>query len=86
VAAAICALSRSAAGDTLPGHELQAAGAVRNVGLTVGDFFGFGARGCTKDDHAGAEAVAGVVEEWAGADQDALGLELVNELVMLGAE
>ncbi len=72
----------SPAGDALPGHELEAAHAVGDVGLAVGDLLGLGAGRGAEDDHAGAEAIAGVVEERAGADQDALGFEVVDELVM----
>jgi hypothetical protein len=70
------------AGNALPRHQLQAARAMRDVGLTVGDLLGLGAGRRAEDDHAGAEAIAGVVEERARADQKALGLKVVNELVV----
>ena len=55
---------------------------MRDVGLAVGDRLGLRAGGRTEDDHASAEAIAGVVEKGAGADQDALGVKVVNELMM----
>src|SRR5262245_19508326 len=73
---------RSSTGDTLPRHELQAPGAMGNVRLAVCDLLGFRAGRGAEDDHAGAESVAGVVEERPGADQHALRLELMDELVV----
>src|SRR5262245_63413357 len=76
--ASCCSTARYA----LPRHQLEAARAMRDVGLAVGDLLGFGARRGAKDDHAGAEAVAGVIEERSRADQHALGVKVVDELVM----
>src|SRR5579883_790298 len=76
----------SVPGDTLPGQQLEAAHAVRNIGLPVGDCLRFAAGRGTNDDHAGAEACPGFVEEWTGADQDALGFELVDEGMMMPRE
>src|SRR5262245_9898936 len=56
---------------------------MRDVGFAVGDLFRLGPGGAAEDDHAGAEALAGIVEERAGADQHALRFEVVNEGVML---
>src|SRR5215470_1218340 len=53
-----------------------------DIGLAVGDLLGFGAGRGPKDDHAGAEAVAGVVEEGTRADQHALLVQVMDELVM----
>src|SRR5215831_15275447 len=72
----------SVTGNALPRHELEAAGAVRDVGLAVGDLLGLGAGRRAEDDHAGAKPVAGVVEKGPRADQDALGLKVMNELVV----
>src|SRR5882724_1219477 len=74
----VCSMTSNA----LPRHQLEAAGAMRDVGLAVGDRLGLRASRGAEDDHAGAEAVAGVVEEGAGADQDALGVKIVNELMV----
>src|SRR5262245_7141740 len=72
-----------AAGDLLPGHQLQPAHTVRDIGLAIGDLLRLRPRGATENDHAGAEALAGVVEEWAGADQHAFRFEIVDEGMML---
>src|SRR5258705_10950531 len=77
-----CIFVCSMTGNALPRHQLEAAGAMRDVGLTVGDRLGFRAGHGAEDDHAGAEAIAGVVEERAGADQDAFGLEIMDELMV----
>src|SRR4029077_6492258 len=77
-----CIWSASMAGNALPRHQLEAAGAVRDVGLAVGDCLGLGTGRRAEDDHPGAEAAAGVVEKWARADQDAFGLKVVNELMV----
>src|SRR6266705_3589910 len=69
-------------GNALPRHKLEAAGPMRDVGLAVGDCLGLGARRGAEDDHAGAEAIAGVVEERPGTDEHALGFEIMDELVM----
>src|SRR5882672_6358681 len=76
------ALVCSMTGNALPRHKLEAAGAMRDVGLAVGDRLGLRASRGAEDDHAGAETVAGVVEEGARADQDALGVKIVNELMV----
>ena len=55
---------------------------MRDVGLAVGDCLGLGARRGAEYDHAGAEAIAGVVEERPGTDEHALGFEIMNELVV----
>ena len=75
-------------GDQLPaifcqGISFSRRTPLRDIGLAVGDFLGLRAGRAAEDDHAGAEAGAGVVEEGAGADQHALRLEIVNEGVML---
>src|SRR5262245_18990917 len=72
----------STAGDALPRHQLEAAGAMGNVRLAVGDLLGFGTGRGAEDDHAGAEAVACVIEERSRADQHALLIKLVDEVVM----
>src|SRR6476620_2022218 len=74
--------SVSAPGDFLPGQELQPSHAGCDVGFAVGDLLGFRAARAAEDDHAGAEALAGIVKERAGADQHALFLEVMNEGVM----
>src|ERR1700732_1195319 len=75
-------VAASSSGDALPWHELQPPHPVRNIGLGIGDRLGLLAGGCAKDDHAGAETVAGIVEERPGADQEPLGLQVVDEVVM----
>src|SRR6267154_6060444 len=72
----------SSSGDALPRHELQPAHPMRDVGLGIGDGLGFFAGGCAKDDHAGAETVAGIVEKRPGPDQQPLGLQVMDEVVM----
>src|SRR5437763_9105865 len=72
----------SAAGGPLPRNELEPAGAVSDVRLAVCNFFGFRSRRRTKDDHPGPEAITGVVKERTRADEQAPGVELVDELVM----
>src|ERR1700730_17883124 len=79
-------VAASSSGDALPWHELQPAHPVRNIGLGIGDRFGLVAGGCAKDDHAGAETVAGIVEERPGADQEPFGLQGVDEVVVAGGQ
>src|SRR5580700_8837248 len=76
----------SSSGDALPWHELEAPHPVRNIGLGIGDGLRLLPGGCAKDDHAGAETVAGVVEERPGADQEPLGLQVVDEVVVAGGQ
>src|ERR1700683_3586652 len=69
-------------GDALPRHQLEPTHAVGDVGFLIGDPFGLAAGRCPYDDHAGAEAVAGIVEKGPGADQHTFGLELMDIGVM----
>src|ERR1700716_3204140 len=57
-----------------------------DVGLPIGDSLGLGAGRCPKYDHAGAEPIAGIVEKRPGADQEPLGFEVVDEVVMARGE
>ena len=76
------AVSRLIARRCAARHELEPANAVGDVGFLIGDPFGLAA-GCRPyDDHAGAEAIAGIVEKGPGADQHTFGLELMDIGVM----
>src|SRR5580704_14867577 len=76
----------SSSGDASPWHELEAPHPVRNIGLGIGDRLRLLPGGCAKDDHAGAETVAGIVEERPGPDQEPLGFQVVDEVVVAGGQ